>query len=124
MRIKGIKILRVYGNVIEQEEFPIPNQVKPTRPTDSQEELRVPENLKGIALHKVIRDTNSPYALEPVKLKNYEDLFATMKENKEIVEKETVKAYLKVLHLERERKRERKTFYAVIDWFSMQYALL
>ena len=93
MKINDLKILRVYGNVIEKEEFPIPNQVKPTRPTGSQKELKVPENLECIALHKVIRSTKSPYAED---LKNYEELFALMKENKEIVDEETVKKYLKV----------------------------
>lgn len=81
MRIKGIKILRVYGNVIEQKRFPIPNQIQPTRPIASEQELRIPENLKRIALHYVIRDAEtSPYAK---KLRRLEKLFAAKKKEAE-----------------------------------------
>ena len=94
MKIEGIKILRVYGNVIEQEEFPIPNQLKPTRPFASQEELKVPENLRSIALHLVIRDKEkSPYAKQ---LRRYERLFASKKKKKKKVEETTVEEYLQV----------------------------
>ncbi len=94
MRIKGIKILRVYGKIIEQEEFPIPNQVKPTRPIASQEELRVPENLRRIALHHVIRDEQrSNFAR---RLKKYERHFARMKKKKKKVKDKKVRRYLKV----------------------------
>ena len=91
MKIKGIKILRVYGNVIEEEEFPIPNQVRPTRQTGIQP---VPEHLKPVALHHVIRDElRSPYANQ---LKGYEELFAIKKTAKETVDDEIVDEYLKV----------------------------
>lgn len=94
MRIKGIKILRVYGKVIEEREFPIPNQVKPTRPFASQEELKVPLNLRRIALHLVIRDEErSPYAIQ---LRRYERLFAAKKKKKKRVEETTVEEYLQV----------------------------
>ncbi|KAJ7378381.1 helicase [Desmophyllum pertusum] len=95
MRIKGLKILRVYGNAIEQEEFPIPNQVKPTRPIASQKELKVTENLRSIALHHVIRDEEtSPYARQ---LRDYEELFASKKKKKKKVEETTVEEYLKLI---------------------------
>jgi len=91
MRISGIKILRVYGNVIEEEEFPIPNQVKPTRQSTIHQ---VPEHLKHVALHHVIRDEErSPYALQ---LKECEKFFAKMKRAKEKVDEEEVQEYLKV----------------------------
>ena len=94
MRIKGIKILRVYGNFIEQKRFPIPNQVQSTRPIASKQELRVPQNLKRIALHYVIRNKEtSPYAEE---LRRLESFFAAKKKKKEKVEEETVEEYLAV----------------------------
>lgn len=94
MRIKGIKILRVYGNVIEQKRFPIPNQIQPTRPIASEQELRIPENLRRIALHYVIRDAEtSPYAK---KLRRLEKLFAAKKKKKQKVEEVLVEDYLAV----------------------------
>ncbi len=96
MKIEGIKVLRVYGNAIEQEEFPIPNKIKPARPIASQEELRVPENLRSIALHLVIRDKEtSPYAEE---LRRYERRFAAKKKKKKRVEETTVEEYLQVIN--------------------------
>ena len=94
MRIKGINILRVYGNFIEQKRFPIPNQIQPTRPIASEQELRIPENLKRIALHYVIRDEEtSPYAN---KLRRLESLFAAKKKKKKKVEEALVEEYLAV----------------------------
>lgn len=85
------KILRVYGNVIEEEEFPIPNQVKQTRKTALYE---VPKKLKLVALHHVIRDKErSPFAS---KLKKYELKFARLKKAKKKVEDRDVEEYLKV----------------------------
>jgi len=90
-RISGIKILRVYGNVIEEQEFPIPNQVKPTRQSAIHQ---VPEKLKGVSLHHVIRDKKkSPYAR---RLKKYEERFSKKKEAKKNVDDEEVAEYLKV----------------------------
>ena len=94
MKIQGIKILRVYGNFIEQKRFPIPNQIQPTRPIASEQELRVPENLKKIALHYVIRDKEtSPYANELTRL---ERLFAAKKKKNKKVEEALVEEYLAV----------------------------
>lgn len=91
-RIKGIDVLRIYGNVIEEEEFPIPTKVKQIRKTTIHQ---VPDNLKYISLHHVIRDENrSPKAAE---LKGFEEGFALKKEAGEEVDDETVEAYLKVV---------------------------
>lgn len=95
MRIEGIKILRVYGNLIEQEEFPIPNQVKPTRPIASQEELRVPDRLRGIALHHIIRDEQTSPS-SAAALKKLEKHFARMKKKKKRVKDKKVDEYLEV----------------------------
>ena len=84
----------MYGNFIEQKRFPIPNQIQPTRQIASEQELRVPENLKKIALHYVIRDKEtSPYAN---KLRRLERLFAAKKKKKEKVEEVLVEKYLEV----------------------------
>ncbi|XP_068672377.1 3'-5' exoribonuclease HELZ2-like isoform X2 [Montipora foliosa] len=84
MKIPSLKILRIYGNVIEQEEFPIPNQVKQTRKTSP---YRIRENLKKVALHHVIRDKTSIYADE---LKKFENKFAKLKKKKKKIEDEDV----------------------------------
>ena len=91
MRISGINILRVYGNVIQEEEFPIPNQVKQTRQTEVYE---VTQNLKHVALHHVITDKEkSPFARQ---LKKFENKFARVKKAKKKVDDNEVKEYLKV----------------------------
>ena len=95
MKIKGIKILRVYGNFIEQKMFPIPNKIQPTRPIASKQELRVPKALRRFALHYVIRDRKkAPYYAE--KLRRLERFFAAQKKKKKRVEEAIVKEYLAV----------------------------
>ena len=95
MGIKGIKILRVYGNFIEQKKFPIPNRIQPTRPIASEEELRVPRNLRSIALHHVIRNKKtSPYAK---RLRSLERHFAERKKKKKKVDETIVEEYLTVI---------------------------
>jgi len=65
--------------------------VKPTRQSAIHQ---VPEKLKGIALHHIIRDKKkSPYARE---LKKYEKRFAKKKKAKKKVDDEEVEEYLKV----------------------------
>ena len=91
MRIPGLKILRIYGNVIEEREFPIPNQVKQTRNTGLYD---VPKHLKDVALHHVIRDASrSPYAQ---KLKRLEETFAELKRKKKKIKVKHVEQYQKV----------------------------
>ena len=91
MRISGINILRVYGNVIEEDEFPIPNQVKQTRKTEVYE---VPQNLKHVALHHIIRNKEkSPFARQ---LKEFEKKFARAKKAKKKVDDNEVEEYIKV----------------------------
>lgn len=95
MKITGINILRVYGSVIEEEEFPIPYRVKQTRKTDV---YVVPRDLKRVALHHVIRDKKrSPFAQQ---LKEFERKFARMKKAKKKAKKKVkekdVAEYLQV----------------------------
>ena len=92
MRIPGLKILRIYGNVIEEREFPIPNQVKQTRNTGLYD---VPEHLKEVALHHVIRHPyKSPYYAG--KLKRLEQKFAELKRQRKKIKDELVDQYQKV----------------------------
>lgn len=92
MKIKGIRILRVYGNVIEEEEFPVPNQVKSIRQTSVH---KVPKKLKPFSLHHVIRDEErSPKALL---LKEYDKFFARKRKAKKKVADEIVEEYLQVI---------------------------
>ena len=101
MKIKGLKskILRVYGKVIEQKIFPIPNEVKSSRTIGSKEEMRVPKKLRGIALHHVIRrrkkgkGKKSPFAKD---LRKFEKMFAKKKKKKQVVDDATVSKYRQV----------------------------
>ena len=86
-----MKILRIYGKVIEEREFPIPNQVKQTRNTGL---YNVPKHLKDVALHHVIRDASrSPYAQ---KLKRLEERFAELKRQRKKIQDKYVDEYQKV----------------------------
>lgn len=113
MKIPSLQILRIYGNVIEEEKFPIPNQVKPTRKTSP---YGVSKNLKKVALHFVIRDkTKSPvYA---GKLKEFEDNFKRLKKAKEKIADKDVAKYLQLIH-EAERwvirSVQKRQYYQVI----------
>ena len=67
-----MKILRIYGKLLERECYPIPNTLKTGRRTRSKDDLKVPESLKSVTLHHVIRQEPSPFAR---KLKEYESAF-------------------------------------------------
>ena len=67
-----MKILRIYGELLERECYPIPNTLKTGRRTRSKDDLKVPESLKSVTLHHVIRQEPSPFAR---KLKEYESAF-------------------------------------------------
>ncbi|XP_068761026.1 3'-5' exoribonuclease HELZ2-like [Montipora capricornis] len=62
LKIPGIKILRVYGDVKEQAEFPIPNKRKPLRISTEDEVQEIDEELKAVSLHHVIRRDGCPFA--------------------------------------------------------------
>ena len=69
LQISGIKIIRVYGDLIEEEEYPIPNKRKPLKTSTKDEVKTLDEGLKAIALHHVIRSEKCPFASE---LRDYE----------------------------------------------------
>ena len=62
LKIPGIKILRVYGDVEEQAEFSIPNKRKPLRISTEDEAQEIDEELKSVSLHHVIRRDGCPFA--------------------------------------------------------------
>ena len=63
MKIPSLKILRVYSDLVEQKEFPIPNTLKPARASFSDADLTITsEKVKSVSLHHVIRSSVCPYA--------------------------------------------------------------
>jgi len=88
------KILRVYGSMIEDIEFPIPNKVTNLKPPVSDDELKVPKGmLTEVSLHHVIRSSVSPFA---TKLAKMEALFHENKEKEIRTSDEDVKEYCEV----------------------------
>ena len=71
LKIPGLKILRVYGKRVEENEFPIPNSLKPRRKTQSKSELVSSEEIRSVALHHVIRK-KSPGNTFAAELRNFE----------------------------------------------------
>ncbi|CAK8694336.1 unnamed protein product [Clavelina lepadiformis] len=72
MKTKSLKIVRVYGSMLEELDFPIPNKPKlfgvsekPSRPPDPK--------LRPFALHHIIREKGKPFA---EKLKKFDQKFA------------------------------------------------
>lgn len=73
LQIPELKIIRVYSDLREQAEFPLPNKRKPLRSSsDDDETQELDEKLKEVALHHVIRADTCPFAHE---LKEYERKF-------------------------------------------------
>ena len=65
LKIRGLKILRVYSDLKEQAEFPLPNKPKPLRSSNDDDEAQeLDEKLKEVALHHVIRADTCPFADE------------------------------------------------------------
>ncbi|XP_076803598.1 3'-5' exoribonuclease HELZ2-like isoform X2 [Clavelina lepadiformis] len=69
MKTKSLKIVRVYGNILEELDFPIPNKPKlfglSENPTDPK--------LRPFALHHIIREEGKPFA---EKLQHFNQTFA------------------------------------------------
>lgn len=95
LQIPGIKILRVYGDRIEEEEFPIPNRRKPLKTSTEDEVKTLDEELKAISLHHVIRGEECPFAPE---LRDYERKFAENRIRDVETKASDVDEYCKVRH--------------------------
>lgn len=96
LRIPEMKdrILRVYGSLIEQNEYPISNKIASLKPPRSDDELKIPEGkLRDVALHHFIRNPPSPYAKE---LRRMEDKFKQQKDEHVRASDEDIKLYCKV----------------------------
>ena len=94
MKIPNLKILRVYSDQIEQKEFPVPNKLKPPRPSRSDDELKIScDKIRCVSLHHVIRGPESPFSQE---LRQYEEGFEQSKAQKERIGQKEVIEYCKV----------------------------
>ena len=94
MKIPRLKILRVYSDLVEQKEFPIPNTLKPARATRSDADLKITSvKVKSVSLHHVIRTSVCPYAQD---LRECEEGFAEAKKSGEKIDEAEVVKYRKV----------------------------
>ena len=92
IEVPGLKIIRVYSDRKEQAEFPIPNKRQSLKQS-TDDGTGVPEKLKNVSLHHIIRKYPCPYADE---LEIYENKFEDdRKENKRSSMKEVI-AYCQV----------------------------
>ena len=62
LQIPGLKIIRVYSDLKEQAEFPLPNKRRPLKISSDDEAQISNEKLKGVSLHHVIRADPCPFA--------------------------------------------------------------
>ena len=80
IKVPGLKIIRVHTDRKEQAEFSIPNK-RHTLKQSTDDGTGIPEKLKNISLHRIIRKYPFPYADA---LEMYENRFEDdRKENKE-----------------------------------------
>ena len=94
MKIPRLKILRVYSDLVEQKEFPIPNALKPARATRSEADLKITsEKVKSVSLHHVIRSSVCPHAQD---LRECEEGFAEARKRSEKIGEAEVDKYRKV----------------------------
>ena len=61
IKVPGLKIIRVHTDRKEQAEFSIPNK-RHTLKQSTDDGTGVPEKLKNISLHRIIRKYPCPYA--------------------------------------------------------------
>ena len=95
--IPGLKILRVYSDLKEQAEFPLPNKPKPLRSFNNDDEAQeLDEKLKEVALHHVIRADACPFAIE---LREYERKFEQDKKKGLRTEDKHVDSYREVSNI-------------------------
>ena len=89
LQIPELKIIRVYGDLREQAEFPIPNKRKHLRSSTDDED----EELKAVSLHHVIRRDPCPFASQ---LQEYENSFKADREKGVRTSEKEVEDYRKV----------------------------
>ena len=92
LRIPGLKIIRVYGDLREQAEFPIPNRRKYLKQS-TDDGTEIPERLKKVSLHHIIRKHPCPYADD---LRMYERKFEDDRKEKQRTSDQEVETYCKV----------------------------
>ncbi|XP_067043097.1 3'-5' exoribonuclease HELZ2-like isoform X4 [Acropora muricata] len=95
MKIPRLKILRVYSDLVEQKEFPIPNALKPARATRSDADLKITsEKVRSVSLHHVIRSSVCPHAQD---LRECEEGFAEARKRSEKIGEAEVDKYRKLI---------------------------
>lgn len=92
LRIPGLKIIRVYGDLREQAEFPIPNRRQYLKQS-TDDGTEIPERLKKVSLHHIIRKHPCPDADE---LRKYERKFEDDRKEKQRTSDQEVETYCKV----------------------------
>ena len=92
IKVPGLNIIRVYSDRKEQAEFPIPNK-RQTLKQSTDDGTGIPEKLKNVSLHHIIRKYPCPYANE---LEMYENKFEYDRKESERTSKKEVIAYCQV----------------------------
>ena len=93
MKNSDAKILRIYGQEIEQKIFPVPDKVTQFRSKRVAVHLNAEEDLKDVSLHHVIRSAESPFAKELVE---YDKKFEKYIKRKKSAPRKIIKAFKKV----------------------------
>ena len=94
MKIPEVKILRIYGQEIERKDFPVPDKVTMFCSKHVPEQHEADEDLDNVALHRVIRSAESPFAKM---LAEYDKQFKKCKKRKVNASRKKIKAFKKVI---------------------------
>jgi len=85
------KVVRVYGEMQENLDFPIPRDLmKPSKPKQKKE-----EHLQDISLHFLIRKPNKPYSK---RILDFDHKFAVNQQTPEMVTEDELKQYRKLIN--------------------------
>ena len=93
LKINGLKILRIYGQEIEQKVFPVPDKITEFRSKLVAAQLKADEDLKNVSLHHVIRSNECPFAEE---LRDYDQEFTELFRLKMNASRQTIRRFNKV----------------------------
>ena len=93
MTIPEVKILRIYGQEIERKDFPVPDKVTLFCSKHVPEQHAAEQDLDDIALHRVIRSAESPFANM---LAEYDAKFKNCKKRKVNAPRKMIKAFKRV----------------------------
>ncbi|KAJ7378386.1 helicase [Desmophyllum pertusum] len=94
LQIPGLKIIRVYGDLREQAEFPIPNKRKHLKISTDDEAQISNKELKAVSLHHIIRSDKCRFASQ---LQDYESAFKADREEGVRSSDKEVEGYRKLI---------------------------